>query len=329
MTSKLSRIILIVVVGILLLLCAIVAGTYWAVGPALRCNRPAQGPAEPGWSFRTVISDGLERCYYLYAPPSYDPAQPAPLVLSFHGFLSNPNSHALITKWHQLADEEGFLVVYPQGTQFPQQWEAGPAWGTGVDDVQFFLDMLTDVSAVASVDPTRIYVNGFSNGGGMTEFIGCEAADQVAAMGTVAAAVATTKDCDPARPVPAMVFHGTADPVVIYDGGKVKHRIMRLIAESVDGPTNFVAAKNWVDMWAQHSGCDPTLKVMDAPEGVRGWHTTGCDEDADVFFYAVEGGGHTWPGGLPIPGVGKTSNKISATEEMWRFFKRHSLDAQP
>jgi len=171
-----------------------------------------------------------------------------------------------------------------------------------------------------------VYV--FSNGDGMTKFIGCEAAGQVAAMSTVAAAVTTTDDCEPARPVLAVVFHGTGDPIVIFDGGEVEHTIMRRIGEAVDGPTNFVAAEEWVARWAQHDGCNPTPEVMETPEGVQGWRYSGCDDNADVILYAVEDGGHTWPGGMPIPGVGKNSRDITAIEEMWRFFQAYSLDTQ-
>jgi poly(3-hydroxybutyrate) depolymerase len=156
MTSKYKRILLITALAILFLLVAVVIGTYWMVGPAVRCALPDEASAEAGWTIRILDSGGQERCYYLYAPPGYDPAQPLPVVFSFHGFLSNPESHALITGWHKLAAQEGFLVVYPQGTKFPQRWNSGPVWlDADIDDVQFLRDMITDVSAVAAVDPSR------------------------------------------------------------------------------------------------------------------------------------------------------------------------------
>ena len=94
------------------------------------------------------MSGGMERCYYLHVPPGYDPTKAVPAVFSFHGFLSNPTSHGFITGWHKLAKEEGFLVVYPQGTSFPQRWDAGETWGVSdVDDVAFFTDMIEADSA--------------------------------------------------------------------------------------------------------------------------------------------------------------------------------------
>jgi polyhydroxybutyrate depolymerase len=329
MTSKHKRILLILALVVLVLLVAVVAGTYWMVGPAVRCALPEQASVEAGWAARTVVSGGQERCYYLYAPPDYDPAQPLPVVFSFHGFLSNPESHALISGWHKLAAQEGFLVVYPQATQFPQRWNAGPGWIVAVDDVQFFRDMLTDLSGMAAVDPARVYVNGFSNGGGMAQRIGCEAADLVAAIGSVAGAVETMEGCSPARPVPAMVFHGTDDPVVIYEGGKVEYVPLLWLAKALGGSPYFVGV-TWVPEWAALNGCDPTPEPIPAPGDVEGVRYTGCQDGADVVFYSVGGAGHTWPAGWPIPGgLGKTSKDIDATRELWQFYQEYRLEGQP
>ncbi len=327
MVSRPAQLLLIVLVVVAVLLCAIVAGFYWATGPSLRCERPAEGPAEPGWSARVFASGGRDRCYYLYAPPQYDPNQPLPLVFSFHGFLSNPDSHAMITKWHKLAAEEGFLLVYPQGTEYPQRWYAGETWGTSdTDDVQFYHDMLADVTSLASVDESRIYVNGFSNGGGMTVDLGCNAADTFAAMGTVAAAVVATEGCDPSRPMPAIIFHGTADPIVPYEGGEMGGWLLRMAADVTNAPPAFVGAADWAAYWAENNGCDMTPGTIPQQGDARGIRYTGCDANADVTFYTIDEGGHAWPGGFPIPGVGKTSRDIDATEEMWKFFQAYTLE---
>lgn len=327
MTRRIGQIVLIVVVATVLVLCIAAMVTYWMVGPAPRCALPAEGPSGPGWSARTVDSGGRERCYHLYVPPGYDPAQPGPLVVSFHGFLSNPNSHALITSWHELAEQEGFLVAYPQGTSFPQRWDSGATWGaSGVDDVLFFRDVVDDVDAVASIDRTRIYVNGFSNGGGMTVRIGCEAADEVAALGSVAGAVVEIQDCEPSRPVPMMAYHGTKDPVVPYEGGDMHYWLLRQGAGVVDAPIYFVGAEDWVSSWAAGNGCDPTPDAIPAQGDASGITYAGCDQDAGVSLYTIDGGGHAWPGGWPIPAVGKTSTDIDATEEMWKFFQSYRLE---
>jgi polyhydroxybutyrate depolymerase len=314
---------------VLLCVCAAAGATYWAVGSSLGCESPAQGLAQPGWSARIVISDGRERCYHLYVPPEYDPSQPVPVVVSLHGFLSNPNSQAVISRWHRLADREGFLVVYPQGTSFPKRWNAGMTWGSApADDVEFFRRMLDDLSTVAAVDRSRVYVNGLSNGGGMTIRIACEASDQIAAIGIVAAAIVGLENCNPSRPAPAMAFHGTADPVVPYEGGDMRGHVLPWGADLTDAPTYFVGAEEWAAIWAMNNGCNPTPAVIPPRGDVRGVQYSACNQDAVVILYTIVEGGHTWPGGAPIPGVGRTSTDIDASEEMWRFFEAYQLESK-
>jgi polyhydroxybutyrate depolymerase len=329
MALKDRRGLVITVLAILLPACAVAAGTFWAVGPSQSCRYSAQGSAQPGWSARTVVSSGLERCYHLYVPRGYDPSERVPVVLSLHGFLSNPNSHGQISLWHKLADREGFLVVYPEGTSFPQRWNAHNHWTTaGVDDVQLLLDILDDVSAVAAADRSRVYVNGLSNGGGMTVRIGCEAADKVAAIGTVAGAVVDMESCSPSRPVPLMAFHGTDDPIVPYEGGPLRGEVLQQGAGLTGAPPALLGAEDWVATWAVRNGCARSPQAIPPHGDARGVRYTECDEGAEVILHTIAGGGHTWPGGTPIPIVGKTSGDIDATEEMWKFFQVFRLDDQ-
>lgn len=310
-----------------LCLIAAAAGAFWTTGPSLQCAVPAQGPAQPGWSARTLVSNGRVRCYHLYIPPGYDPAQPAPVVVSLHGYVLNPDMQAAISGWHELADREGFIVAYAQGTTYPRRWNAGDTWGADeVDDVQFFRDLIDDLSALAAVDRSRVYVNGFSNGGGMSVRIGCDAADAVAAIGSVAGAVVDMAACNPSRPVPAMAFHGTADWVVPYEGGLIRVLPLRYGAELTQAPSHFVAVEEWVATLAGLNGCDPTAEALPPQGDVRGRRYAGCDQDAEVILYTIEDGGHQWPGGTTIPGAGKNTMRIDATEEMWRFFNVYRLE---
>lgn len=318
--------ILVAVLGLLFM--GLVGGVaYWVVGPSIRCQLPNDGFIGNEWSAHTVVSDGDERCYYLYVPPTLDSSQAAPLVVSMHGFLMNPDSQVELTGWHELAGREGFIVAYPQGTDFPQRWNAGKEWGTGdVDDVALFHDVVKDVSQQVDVDPTRVYVNGFSNGGGMSVRIACELADEVAAVGAVAGAVVSLDDCRPSRPVPLIAFHGNADPIVNYYGFGIQQDLLRSGAELTDAPIHFLAAQNWVAQWAMLDGCASSPETISMKGDVRKEYYTDCQDDVQVILYTIDGGGHTWPGGTPIPGLGKTSGDIDATEEMWRFFQTYHLD---
>ena len=81
----------------------------------------------------------------------------------------------------------------------------------------------------------------------------------------------------------------------------------------------------FVEEYALLNGCDANETVFLDKEPVMGVRYEGCDLGADVVFYSIADGGHTWPGGSRLPEVltGKTTQEISATRLMWEFFADH------
>lgn len=266
----------------------------------------------------TIVSAGERRSYLLYVPESYDPSKPTPLVITIHGFAQWPAHQMHITRWNDLADEYGFIAVYPAGTRFPMRWRIVGEAGSSLDpmrDVAFISDLIDKLEADYNIDPSRIYANGLSNGGGMSFLLSCRMSDRIAAIGTVAGAFNLPwDDCQPSRPVPTMVFHGTDDPIVPFEGRIYRNRGFF-----------FPAIPDWVATLARRSGCDRTPVELPASGQVCGIRYTGCA--AEVIFYTITGGGHTWPGGEPIPAwiAGYTSQDIDATRTLWEFFQSHPL----
>ena len=76
---------------------------------------------------------------------------------------------------------------------------------------------------------------------------------------------------------------------------------------------------------AQRNGCTGTAFEIPASGEVSGLHYSNCTLNADVIFYTIVGGGHSWPGGEPMPEfiVGYTTQDIDATKIMWDFFQQH------
>ncbi len=269
----------------------------------------------------TLISSGEKRQYLLYVPAAYNPQTPAPLVISIHGFAEWPAHQAQISRWNDLADEEGFILVYPSGTDFPKRWRTTGLSSTPDDpalDVQFIADLIDKLESEYNIDPARIYANGLSNGGGMSYLLACKMADRIAAIGSVAGAYTYPLDqCSPSRPMPLIAFHGDADPVVPYLGGP---------SRSFDIP--FPSVPEWMQGWAERNQCQTAAPI--APEGeISGMTWSDCSQNAEVIFYTIAGAGHSWPGGEPIPEwiVGKTSQAIDATQLIWHFFEQHPLPA--
>lgn len=269
----------------------------------------------------SIESSGQTRRYILYAPDTHNPSFPTPLVISLHGFADWPAHHMLVSGWNEVADENGFLVVYPMGTGFPLRWLAHTLFaddGSTNPDIIFISDLIQKIKSEFNIDENHVYVNGLSNGAGMTHLLACELSDQIAAAGGVAGAyLFPWQECQPSRPVPAMLFHGTDDKIVPYRGGE---------SERFDYP--FPAIPDFAAQWAAKNGCDPVPQELPTAGEISGLRYMNCTNDAEVIFYTVHGGGHSWPGGGELPRwiVGHTSQDMNASEIMWEFYKKYSLE---
>lgn len=268
-----------------------------------------------------IESSGQKRRYLLYVPESYDPRIPTPLVISLHGFVEWPAHQMEISGWNNLADDYGFIVVYPSGTGLPLRWHICGFPGSPEEpmaDVNFISDLIDKLANEFNIDSSRIYANGLSNGGGMAFWLASKIPERITAVGSVAGAYLFSADSgSSSRSVPAIAFHGTEDAIVPYNGRKWLHCY-----------PSFPSIPNWIEMWAKRNGCQPDPLKLPANGKVAVIKYTCCDQKADVIFYTIRGGGHSWPGGKVLPEfiVGNTSQDIDATRVMWDFFRQYSLD---
>ena len=140
------------------------------------------------------------------------------LVVDFHGAGSNMAQQDIYSGFDALADKKGFVVATPNGIDAAiRQWRF---LGTH-DDVKFAKAIVGDLAEDACVDAAHAYAAGISSGGAMTASLACQASDTFAGFGPVAADFYLPPLCAKARSRPIIIFHGTADPVVPYNGGQV------------------------------------------------------------------------------------------------------------
>jgi polyhydroxybutyrate depolymerase len=264
----------------------------------------------------SIVSSGETRNYVLHVPARYDRTKPVPLVISLHGAGHWGAAQREVSRWDAVADREGFIVVYPSGAMDhgPGHWRMGDGAGR---DVTFISDLIDKLSAEYNIDPARIYANGLSNGGGMSFVLSCTLSNRIAAVGMVAAAqLLPWSWCTDTRPVPMITFHGTADPVVPYTGGK-----------TWVAPQAFPHVPMWTANWARRNRCAPEYVDSAVAANVTRRSYEGCANNASVVLYTIRGGGHDWPGGGPLPDwlCGPASRGVDATREMWAFFRAHRL----
>ncbi|MDT8397718.1 MAG: PHB depolymerase family esterase [Pseudomonadales bacterium] len=258
-----------------------------------------------------LISSGDVRRYRLYIPESYDPATPSPLVISLHAAFLSPGSQQRITGWNEVADREGFIVVYPQATGFPRTWRGLSDDEALARETRFFRDLIDKLSADFNIDAGRIYANGFSNGAAMTFKLSCTMADRIAAFGMVALPVSSWEQCYDRRPVSAILFQGSADPLVPYAGGA------NWLTESP-----LPAFEDWFAGWGERNRCDG-IAVFTPASGISSRRYSNCAAGTEVVLYTLEGAGHVWPGGLQFAGdtMEPYTDSVDATVTMWQFFQ--------
>ena len=266
----------------------------------------------------SVVSSGEVREYFVHVPRSYDVRRPAPLVISLHGAGGWPVQQMDLTGWNALADREGFIVVYPWGANRggPRVWR-NERRGEG-SDVRFISDLIDKMEKDYRIDRTRIFANGISNGGAMTFALSCTLSDRIAAFGTVAAAhVESWSGCIDQPAAPMIAFHGMADPLTPYHGSGGSWLARWPLPD----------IPKWTAKWARRNRCDSVpVDSAVAPDVMRREYVH-CAGDASVVLYSIRDGGHTWPGGKPLPEwfAGPTNMNVDATAEMWTFFSRHPL----
>jgi polyhydroxybutyrate depolymerase len=309
-------------------------------GTAARSDRPI---GEGEHDIRLVVGNRT-RHYLLHVPPEAVRQGPLPVVIALHGGGTTAIRLKAYAGLDQLADRDGFVVVYPEGSGPIERhlltWNAGDccvhASERGVDDVGFILDVLRDVARRLPVDRTRVYITGHSNGAMMAYRMAAEVPERIAAIAPVAGAMAVDRFA-PALPVPVLHIHSVNDGQALYMGGvgapfpltdiRVLHR-----------PVEPELAR-----WVERNGCPAQAQVRERragpAQGDRPAQTATllvhapCATGAEVWLWKLTGVGHTWPGSnsrIQERLIGPDTELVDAAEEVWGFLKRFTRpDAPP
>ncbi len=255
--------------------------------------------------------EGLERSFLVKVPEKMYSESGYPVVVALHGFTQSARRISNYSGFVEMAEEEGFIAIFPQGIQ--ASWNFGITLNN-VDDVAFLSSMLDSLEKWYPVDSERIYFCGFSNGAFMSFEMACRMSHRLAAIASVGGSMGRSQflDCEPEYPVGVMIVHGNDDRVILFEG------------QSWVKPVEEVT-----DHWVLQNGCNmvrDTMETFSNDQGVisvvRMSHSP-CQDQTAVELWKVYGGGHTWPGSMAHSGSGRTNRDIDASAKMWQFFTRH------
>lgn len=296
----------------------------------------------PGDHDLTFTHAGGPRTYIVRVPSRAAERAPMPVILAFHGGGGNAAGFKKYAGLDAIADREGVLVVYPDGTgplaRRLLTWNAGACCGYAqshnVDDVGFALAILADLARDMPLDPTRVYATGHSNGAMMAYRLAIEASERIAAIAPVAGMMVSSH-FPPKRPVPVLHVHSVDDPRAVYTGG---------LGPPFPGTSNRVqhsAVEPGLRRWAAFDGCPAEPRGAEQREGSRrrdAGHTATllvwapCVLGVEVAFWRLTGAGHGWPGGkspLPEELMGPNTKVINAADEVWKFLRRFTRQDAP
>jgi len=277
-----------------------------AATPTLRPTPAQLATVQPLDATRALTVDGMERSYLIHIPPGLNNRQAVALVFVLHGFSGNATETRIATGFDGIANANGFVVVYPNGSgeSSALSWDAGTCCGYAsqntVDDLSFVRAIRADVETLVDVDGRRIYATGFSNGGFMAYTLACEMSDMFAAVAPVAGLL-LDDPCQPRQPVSVLHVHGLKDTVVPFEQG---------VYPGTDKP--FSAVRESVASWVKLDSC--TGAGEPKKDGLLTRTSYGpCAPGIDVELDTIDGIGHAWPSPYVLP----------VSQMIWDFFAAH------
>ena len=270
----------------------------------------------------TYSFDGIDRQYRIHIPDGLTGSPP--VVFALHGYSGNNNEMMNDYGWTQLADERGFVVVFPNGTrdQFNNRfWDVGYDFHQGietVDDDGFLSSLAVHLQGLYGLDPERTFVTGFSNGAEMCFQLACRESEHFTAFAPVIGMMLDPlfNNCEPTVLRPILSMNGTNDGVTLFDGDPGNTGGWGVYG-SIPGMMAF-----WANVLSTNEFERTFLPDVDPNDGstVRLDVYSGSGNGLELRYYLVLGGGHDWPGQ-------SGNNDIDATLEVWNFFD--SVSVQP
>ena len=288
------------------------------VAPPPVNNAPSCSTTDyPNLKYCTVQHLDLDREFYIYVPDGLNtPITLAPLLFNLHGYRRQALDFLGYSGFQSLADEDSFIVIYPQGSILPSTGQ--PHWNDSgwtsespANDIDFISSLIDWAYAEYQIDLSRVYATGKSNGGKMSYHLACNLGYRIAGVASVGGSMTpnTYATCRPNQPTAIVHIHGRDDTVV-----------------PIDGNGRSTPLTDMIDYWKNYNGCDQeTVFVIpdlnDDGYGGSLYRYHGCLNNVDVQLFLMDQIGHDWPTDL-------NDYDIIAADEIWNFLKEFDINGR-
>jgi poly(hydroxyalkanoate) depolymerase family esterase len=321
--------------------------------------------AAPGQQFSGTFSGSGESInqgyvpesinYMGYVPTSYQAGSPVPLVVALHGCTQSADEFRQLTRWDQLAEAKGFVVVFPEQTTVNNlfkcwNWFQQAHTERGSGEPSLIAGVTQWVEQHYTIDPQRVAVNGLSAGAAMSSVMAATYPDLYAAAGVgsgceyaATSACVGNKGTDPtqagllaylamgshARPMPVVVFHGDQDNVVPPANGQQVVQQWQVTDRLAGGgwatPSFTGMAPAKVSSRRVPNGRSYTVRTYSDSQGadMTPWVSDGHGAAA-IKYWVVHGMGHAWSGGCGCQPFADPAGP-DETAAMYAFFMHHPM----
>jgi polyhydroxybutyrate depolymerase len=270
-----------------------------------------------------LLIDGHSRYYLLNLPPNYYESSDFSLIIALHGTGGNALQCERDYKLTEKANEEKYIIVYPEGTQSDgilgiRTWNAGYccdyAAKNNIDDVQFISSLIDKLISSFRINPKKVYVTGMSNGAMMAYRLACEIPDKITAIAPVSGTMLTTSPCNPSRSVPILHIHSELDLKVPPQGGNG-------LAGYYFPPVDSV-----LRVWAKVDSCSSIEPIVTDFDNYTKYEWKNSQNTICIDYYLTKDGGHSWPGGIKSRDrADSPSMAVDANDLIWDFFNKFEL----
>ncbi len=270
----------------------------------------------PSYGQRISLEVDTIREFILHLPEDYDGTEPLPILFAFHGGFGFSGQFENESGLSDLADEEKFIVVYPQALGSTRSWNTGAccgyAFNNNINDILFVERMIEYLNSNYSIDPDRIYATGFSSGAMMTYAVACKLSHLFAAVAPVSSSM-IIDECSPeCSPVPIIHIHSAPDSSALFYGGYSANPLLRFYYPPVDSVMR---------SWAMKNECEDVIDTIRMENGTSVYRWNNCANNSFQEIWLSEDGGHKWPGtsGEGILSGDMATQDFSATHLLWNF----------